>query len=93
VNEIGIGGLCRREGVGLVQKTADGDTGHRFSQRIGRADVSPLGPKGASKGAIPFCMPHPLLVITGLVPVIHVLLSFGKQKTWMAGSSPAMTKE
>jgi hypothetical protein len=33
----------------------------------------------------------PSVVITGLVPVIHVFLSFWLAKTWMAGSSPAMT--
>jgi len=27
----------------------------------------------------------------GLDPGIHVFLDFGKAKTWMAGSSPAMT--
>ncbi len=33
-------------------------------------------------------------VITGLVPVIHVLPSFFRQtETWMAGTSPAMTSE
>jgi len=32
------------------------------------------------------------LVITGLVPVIHLLLVFWETKTWMAGSSPAMTE-
>jgi hypothetical protein len=30
------------------------------------------------------------IVITGLVPVIHVFLS-DVAKTWMAGTSPAMT--
>jgi hypothetical protein len=34
---------------------------------------------------------HPS-VITGLVPVIHVLFLFQEAKTWMAGSSPAMTE-
>jgi len=28
----------------------------------------------------------------GLVPGIHVFLSAAKKKTWMAGTSPAMTK-
>ena len=28
----------------------------------------------------------------GLVPGIHVLLNFKREKTWMAGTSPAMTK-
>ena len=32
------------------------------------------------------------IVMPGLVPGIHVLLSFlVPQKTWMAGTSPAMT--
>jgi hypothetical protein len=31
-----------------------------------------------------------VFVITGLVPVIHVLLA--AKKTWMAGTSPAMTE-
>jgi len=31
-------------------------------------------------------------VIPGLVPGIHVFLTFGP-KTWMAGTSPAMTRE
>jgi hypothetical protein len=30
-------------------------------------------------------------VVTGLDPVTHVLLSFLETKSWMAGSSPAMT--
>ena len=30
-------------------------------------------------------------VITGLVPVIHVLALLPQKKTWMAGTSPAMT--
>jgi hypothetical protein len=34
-----------------------------------------------------------LLVITGLVPVIHAFLSFASEKTWMAGTSPAMTAQ
>jgi hypothetical protein len=29
-----------------------------------------------------------IVVITGLVPVIHVLLSFVGVKTWMAGTKP-----
>jgi hypothetical protein len=33
-----------------------------------------------------------LNVMPGLVPGIHVLLSF-EAKTWMAGTSPAMTKK
>src|ERR1700682_1349817 len=33
------------------------------------------------------------VVIPGLVPVIHVLLPSREKKTWMAGSSPAMTKK
>jgi hypothetical protein len=28
----------------------------------------------------------------GLVPGIHVFLAVGLAKTWMAGTSPAMTK-
>jgi hypothetical protein len=28
----------------------------------------------------------------GLVPGIHVLLTHEEQKTWMAGTSPAMTE-
>ncbi|HEX9211722.1 MAG TPA: hypothetical protein VF901_14545, partial [Bradyrhizobium sp.] len=32
-----------------------------------------------------------LVVITGLVPVIHVLASSPLARTWMAGTSPAMT--
>jgi hypothetical protein len=31
------------------------------------------------------------LVMPGLVPGIHVLLCLNKDKTWMAGTSPAMT--
>jgi hypothetical protein len=34
----------------------------------------------------------PKLVMPGLVPGIHVLLSW-LPKTWMAGTSPAMTKK
>ena len=41
-------------------------------------------------------MSHPQLVMPGLVPGIHVLApkSLGpeNEKTWMAGTSPAMTK-
>jgi hypothetical protein len=33
----------------------------------------------------------PTIVITGLDPVIHVLLANVEIKPWMAGSSPAMT--
>jgi hypothetical protein len=29
----------------------------------------------------------------GLVPGIHVLSSLKQKKTWMAGTSPAMTKK
>jgi hypothetical protein len=29
----------------------------------------------------------------GLVPGIHVFAASKKEKTWMAGTSPAMTKE
>jgi hypothetical protein len=32
------------------------------------------------------------LVMPGLVPGIHVLASFKVRTTWMAGTSPAMTK-
>jgi hypothetical protein len=32
------------------------------------------------------------LVMPGLVPGIHVLVAAAARKTWMAGSSPAMTK-
>jgi hypothetical protein len=32
------------------------------------------------------------LVMPGLVPGIHVFAKFNARKTWMAGSSPAMTK-
>jgi hypothetical protein len=33
----------------------------------------------------------PTLVMPGLVPGIHVLIQ--ARKTWMAGTSPAMTKQ
>jgi hypothetical protein len=33
------------------------------------------------------------LVMPGLVPGIHVLTSSAARKTWMAGTSPAMTKK
>jgi len=33
----------------------------------------------------------PILVMPGLVPGIHVFLSFVQANTWMAGTSPAMT--
>jgi len=32
-------------------------------------------------------------VMPGLVPGIHVLAAFEARKTWMAGTSPAMTKK
>jgi hypothetical protein len=32
-----------------------------------------------------------LLVMPGLVPGIHTFLSSAQSKTWMAGTSPAMT--
>jgi hypothetical protein len=32
------------------------------------------------------------LVMPGLVPGIHVLLFLGVERTWMAGTSPAMTE-
>src|SRR2546421_10862559 len=34
---------------------------------------------------------HLLVVITGLVPVIHAFYLADKVRTWMAGTSPAMT--
>jgi hypothetical protein len=34
-----------------------------------------------------------VVVMPGLVPGIHVLLRFAKEKTWMAGTSPAMTEQ
>jgi hypothetical protein len=36
-------------------------------------------------------MRHTLAVMPGLVPGIHVFVP-AKQKTWMAGTSPAMTR-
>ena len=33
------------------------------------------------------------LVMPGLVPGIHVLVALKHRKTWMAGTSPAMTKK
>ena len=33
------------------------------------------------------------VVMPGLVPGIHVFLNFDGSKTWMAGTSPAMTKQ
>jgi hypothetical protein len=33
-----------------------------------------------------------LLVMPSLVPGIHVLISITQEKTWMAGTSPAMAK-
>ena len=33
-----------------------------------------------------------VVVMPGLVPGIHVLLCFENAKTWMAGTSPAMTE-
>jgi hypothetical protein len=33
------------------------------------------------------------LVMPGLVPGIHVLFALKHRKTWMAGTSPAMTKK
>ena len=33
-----------------------------------------------------------VVVMPGLVPGIHVLLHFENAKTWMAGTSPAMTE-
>jgi hypothetical protein len=32
------------------------------------------------------------LVMPGLVPGIHVLTSVAARRTWMAGTSPAMTR-
>jgi hypothetical protein len=32
------------------------------------------------------------LIMLGLVPGIHVLAALKSRKTWMAGTSPAMTK-
>jgi hypothetical protein len=32
-------------------------------------------------------------VMPGLVPGIHVLAAVKREKTWMAGTSPAMTKK
>jgi hypothetical protein len=34
----------------------------------------------------------PTIVMPGLVPGIHVFSAFIASKTWMAGTSPAMTK-
>jgi hypothetical protein len=34
-----------------------------------------------------------VFVMPGLVPGIHVLFRSGKEKTWMAGTSPAMTEQ
>jgi hypothetical protein len=33
------------------------------------------------------------LVMPGFMPGIHVLTIFRQKKTWMAGTSPAMTRE
>jgi hypothetical protein len=33
-----------------------------------------------------------VFVMPGLLPGIHVFLEAGRNKTWMAGTSPAMTK-
>jgi hypothetical protein len=33
-----------------------------------------------------------ILVMPGLVPGIHEFAEDGKKKTWMAGTSPAMTR-
>jgi hypothetical protein len=37
--------------------------------------------------------PQTSAVMPGLVPGIHVVTTRQKRKTWMAGSSPAMTEE
>jgi hypothetical protein len=36
-------------------------------------------------------LPQPSLVMPGLVPGIHAFLPQQQSKTWMAGTSPAMT--
>jgi hypothetical protein len=48
------------------------------------------GGRGVKRG-LGFELRLAVFVITGLVPVIYVLPCFLRDKTWMAGSSPAMT--
>src|SRR5258708_10002670 len=59
MEEIVIGRVRRREGVGLVQEAANGDTGHQEVSASGLAGDVRLGlAKSASCEAIPFCMPR-----------------------------------
>ena len=51
----------------------------------------PARPRNDAEGVIPGRKLHTLLVMPGLVPGIHVFLAFRWGKTWMAGTSPAMT--
>jgi hypothetical protein len=75
--------MRERRGIDLVPSLC---IGRRGEQRSGHYDSekSKHTPKHERS-------PSTRVVITGLVPVIHVLLSLQEAKTWMAGSSPAMT--
>ncbi len=71
MHEVGIGGLGRREGVGLVQERANGDTGHQGvsgayvrSSSLGMAADVRLGRRAsASDDAPQFCMTRTTSVI------------------------------
>jgi hypothetical protein len=52
--------------------------------------LGPLGRKAVAGRLNCVCPP---LVITGLVPVIHVFFSLRKDKDWDGRVKPAMTKE
>ena len=56
MHEVGIGRLRRREGVGLVQEAANGDTGHQFGlgQSVRARDVRLVIARSASGEAIRF---------------------------------------
>jgi hypothetical protein len=62
------------------------------ASRDARRAIYEAGGRGVKRG-LGFELRLAVFVITGLVPVIHVLPCFLRDKTWMAGSSPAMTEE
>jgi hypothetical protein len=56
-------------------------TNHRYQNSVLCARMAVPSPDGYPKW----------LVMPGLVPGIHVFLAAPRVKTWMAGTSPAMT--
>ena len=82
----------QRKGVEQNRLAGAGLAGEH-GKAVGEIDVEPVDQDDIADGQVgrAWIWPRPLAVMPGFMPGIHVLRILPSLKTWMAGTSPAMT--